>query len=1017
MCGGSNKTTQNTTSTYTPTPQASAMYKDVMTRATDAANNTSYDPATNKTIADFTPQQTQAFGQVQANQGAWQPAMGQANTLIGSAGEDILGETTQKYMNPWQDAVVEAALAKIRDQDAMQNREFTAGQTAQGGLGGNGMFVGRAQLQADQGENRNATIANLMAQGFSQAQAAAQADKNRQLAAGQSMANLGQLTSQLGYADANANMQAGTSQQQQQQAINDAAAENASRENLWDMQEAQWLGSVASGIGPLTGGTTTSKGTAEQSQGKGIGNILGGAITLAGMASDERVKENKTPIGKTFDGQTIWKYNYKGDPRSQIGLMAQEVEGEHPEAVRELGGVKHVNYDEALSDSYADGGGVFGGMPTAMPWATINPAKPIVPDTPDIRPPAAEGEGQGQDFEQMFAMGKKAGAGLKDLWGNIAGGAVMPSASSPAGGALAASGLQGLGGGGGMSILSGLGSLFGFADGGGVYVPSDEEIAAIESVESGGREDVVSPKGARGPMQVMPDTGRDPGFGVQPLRDDSPAENRRFGRDYYAAMLNRYNGDAEAARIAYNGGPARADAWLKAGRDDSVIPAESANYYKKVSSRMGGASGTDGGGTSPLVAKGMTGSPESGERYKSSGDRATGGLLKRMFGVEFNPLNLNENERRSLIVAGLGMMSHGNIGRGGLQGMHYLAGAEAGDRDAAAAARKLQYEMQKDAQQQANWTQEQSLRRDQFSSDKEFKAAQAAQEVKKFDHTVGQDEKRLAFDEKKLGAELTKPTDDLKEYDAYAAQEVAAGRSPLPQLEYMTQLKRAGKPETNVNVSGDKKGAEEMSKRYAEKYFKIGENAEGAQQIIDNLDQVERSLNEGLKTGIFGEWEQTARKIGAALGVGNIDKVAAGELVQTISNRMALQVRAPGGDSGGMPGAMSDADRTFLKETVPGLLKTPEGNRKLINIMKAAAVRHQAIHDMAIDFAEENGGQLGPAFDRSVREYIKANPLSAAVQASEDQPRPVKTQTIRPRAQDAKGNVIEWTGKEWAPAP
>lgn len=77
--------------------------------------------------------------------------------------------------------------------------------------------------------------------------------------------------------------------------------------------------------------------------------------------------------------------------------------------------------------------------------------------------------------------------------------------------------------------------------------------------ESGGDPNAVSPKGARGLTQVMPDTGRDPGFGVQPLRDDSPQENVRFGRDYLTAMLNRYPGRPDLALAAYNAGPGVAD--------------------------------------------------------------------------------------------------------------------------------------------------------------------------------------------------------------------------------------------------------------------------------------------------------------------------------------------------------------------------------------------------------------------------------------------------------------------------
>jgi hypothetical protein len=77
--------------------------------------------------------------------------------------------------------------------------------------------------------------------------------------------------------------------------------------------------------------------------------------------------------------------------------------------------------------------------------------------------------------------------------------------------------------------------------------------------ESAGNPNAVSPKGARGLTQVMPATGLDPGFGVAPLRDNSPQENVRFGRDYLTAMLKRYPGRPDLALAAYNAGPGVAD--------------------------------------------------------------------------------------------------------------------------------------------------------------------------------------------------------------------------------------------------------------------------------------------------------------------------------------------------------------------------------------------------------------------------------------------------------------------------
>lgn len=67
--------------------------------------------------------------------------------------------------------------------------------------------------------------------------------------------------------------------------------------------------------------------------GAGLG-ILGTAGKL-GILSDARAKENARPVGATFDGQTIYAFNYKGDAVTHIGLMAQEVAEKHPDAVFE----------------------------------------------------------------------------------------------------------------------------------------------------------------------------------------------------------------------------------------------------------------------------------------------------------------------------------------------------------------------------------------------------------------------------------------------------------------------------------------------------------------------------------------------------------------------------------------------------------------------------------------------------------------------------------------------------------
>lgn len=116
-------------------------------------------------------------------------------------------------------------------------------------------------------------------------------------------------------------------------------------------------------------------------------------------------------------------------------------------------------------------------------------------------------------------------------------------------------------------------------------------------VESGNRDfdaqgrPIVSPKGARYAAQVMPATARDPGFGVRPAADDTPAESNRVGRDYYQAMLNKYPGQPELARAAYNAGPGAVDtaiqkSMMQGGSPLDYLPKETQGYVQKTAGNV-----------------------------------------------------------------------------------------------------------------------------------------------------------------------------------------------------------------------------------------------------------------------------------------------------------------------------------------------------------------------------------------------------------------------------------------------
>jgi hypothetical protein len=126
----------------------------------------------------------------------------------------------------------------------------------------------------------------------------------------------------------------------------------------------------------------------------------------------------------------------------------------------------------------------------------------------------------------------------------------------------------------------------------------------VEWQESRGNQGAVSPKGAFGVMQLMPDTARDPGFGVAPLNPNAPdpeVENRRVGRDYLNAMLERYGGDQEAALAAYNWGPGNADKWVASGKGRGRLPRETQGYLNNI---LGDEQGAVASASKPMMLAG-----------------------------------------------------------------------------------------------------------------------------------------------------------------------------------------------------------------------------------------------------------------------------------------------------------------------------------------------------------------------------------------------------------------------------
>jgi hypothetical protein len=101
-------------------------------------------------------------------------------------------------------------------------------------------------------------------------------------------------------------------------------------------------------IGGNYGSQTTGTSNGTQTTTPSLLSDISSGVGIAGsLLSDARSKTDIQNVGTLHDGQNVYRYRYVGQPTWHIGLLAQEVEKLFPEAVTEIFGVKHVNYDLA----------------------------------------------------------------------------------------------------------------------------------------------------------------------------------------------------------------------------------------------------------------------------------------------------------------------------------------------------------------------------------------------------------------------------------------------------------------------------------------------------------------------------------------------------------------------------------------------------------------------------------------------------------------------------------------------
>jgi hypothetical protein len=276
-------------------------------------------------------------------------------SIIANLDETMGGKYLDVDANPYFQKALAAGFRPQNEQFVQEVLPGLEGRFALSGRYGSGAHTGTTDRAVD-------SLTRAQADAAAKASSSAyDAERSRMLGAAGTAAGLFPQLQAADYQDINAMGQAGAGWDRHNQSLidSDIARYNYDANKDWNYIN-RYLASLNAGYpGGEMSGTMRGSAMPSTNPSADMWNTIfkGASVALPFfMPSDERLKEGITPVGKLNDGQTVYSYRYKGDPRTQIGLLAQEVERIHPDAVaRHPSGLRMVDYRRATAAS-APGG-------------------------------------------------------------------------------------------------------------------------------------------------------------------------------------------------------------------------------------------------------------------------------------------------------------------------------------------------------------------------------------------------------------------------------------------------------------------------------------------------------------------------------------------------------------------------------------------------------------------------------------------------------------------------------------
>lgn len=201
--------------------------------------------------------------------------------------------------------------------------------------------------------------------------------------------------------------------------------------------------------------------------------------------------------------------------------------------------------------------------------------------------------------------------------------------------------------------------------------------------------------------------------------------------------------------------------------------------------------------------------------------------------------------------------------------------------------------------------------------------------------------------------------------------------------EFMAEQKRAGA--TTINNTGERAFEKETGTALAKRFDALATDGDQAANDLQVLGSLREQLTK-VPTGFTAVMQQWAGSVGI-----KTDGSSSVEVVNALINRLTPQQRVPGS------GATSDFDAKMFRDSLPSLMNTPEGNRKIMEVMEGLAQNRLARADIATRV------QIGEITPKDALAELRA--LQAQARAMSDQFKPANQRKGEAPAPATPGTV------------